>query len=151
MSPLEHLLRLNADQQRWGNAESTAERLLTLDPGSTEAAYHLAVAQFNQGELDAAKASIEQAVASGDAGSYTQIYRLQGDVQAAQADLAGAAEAYRVFLFVEPESAMAGVMRDQIADWETQLELQALGEYLQAGQWDEVDRQDEERAGASHG
>ena len=141
VSPLEHLLRLNAGQQRWGDAESTAERLLVLDPGSTEAAYHLAVVRFNQGKLAAAKASIEQAVASGDAGSYLQIYRLQGDVLAAQTDLAGAAEAYRAFLAAEPESVMAGVMRDQIVEWETQLELQALGEYLQAGQWDEVDRQ----------
>ena len=141
VSPLEHLLRLNAGQQRWAEAKSTARKLLALDTGNTEAAYHLAVSQFNQGDLDAAKVSIEQTVASGNAGTYPQIYRLQGDVLAAQADLAGAANAYRAFLVAQPDSAMAGVMREQIAEWEAQLELQALGEYLQVGQWDEVDRQ----------
>jgi len=141
VSPLEHLLRLNAGQQRWSEAESTARKLLALDTGNTEAAYHLAVAQFNQGNLDAAMVSIEQTVASGNAGTYPQTYRLQGDVLAAQADLVGAANAYREFLAAQPESAMADAIQGQIAEWETQLELQALGEYLQAGKWDDVDRQ----------
>jgi VWFA-related protein len=142
--PRLHLLRLAAREQSWPDVEITAQGLLALESRNPEAAYYLAVARFNQNNVDAAQQAIQQAVTAGKEADYPQIYRLQGDLSAAQGNFLAAANAYREFLTTEPDSPLAGVMRDQISEWETQTELLTLGEHLQAGRWDVLDRESED-------
>ena len=139
-SPKRHLMRLLADQQDWKKAEAAARGLSELRPGDGEAHYYLAVTQFNQAKFHSAGQAVDAALRAGHGSNYPALLRLKGDILAQQGESAGAAEAYREFLSLEPDSPLAGVMWDQIAEWETRLELLTLGDHLQAGRWGELDR-----------
>ena len=137
-SPRRHLMRLEAKGNRWEEAEKAAAWVADFDPLSAEARYVLAVARFNQGNLEAASEAVQQAVEDGQASGYPELLRLRGDILAALEDYQAASESYREFLDTDPDSPLAGAMREKIETWSTTAKLQAVDQDARLGKWPEV-------------
>ncbi len=137
-SPRRHLMRLEAKGNRWEEAEKAAAWVADFDPLSAEARYVLAVAQFNQEDLDAASETLQRAVTEDLASGYPDLLRLRGDILAAMEEFQAASESYREFLDAEPSSPLAGAMREKIETWSTTAKLQAVNQDARLGKWPEV-------------
>ena len=137
-SPRRHLMRLEAKGNHWEEAEKAAAWVADFDPLSAEARYVLAVARFNQGNLDAAAETVQRAVTEDLASGYPDLLRLRGDILAAMEDFQAASESYREFLDADPDSPLAGAIREKIETWSTTAKLQAVDQDARLGKWPEV-------------
>ena len=86
LNPLAHLARLEIEQQAWDGAKERASKLIDKDAERPDAHFYLATAEFNLGNLDAAKTAAETALAHDEEGRFVQTHQLMGLIHAGQGE-----------------------------------------------------------------
>jgi tetratricopeptide (TPR) repeat protein len=117
LRPYAPLIRLAVQDEDFEKVAELAERAVRLNPLSAELRYHLALAQYNLGDLEAARYSARRATEADDIAEQPQAYVLYGKILAREGDTAAAAEQYRRFLALNPNALAATELRLQLRAW----------------------------------
>ncbi len=118
MRPYGPLLKLTVAEKDWPAIESLTDAALEISPSWTQARYYLAVAQFSQGRDDEALASIETISKSEGAADYPQTHQMIGMIESKRGSFDQAAQSFRTYLELAPDSSSADQIRKQLNEWE---------------------------------
>ena len=118
MRPYGPLLKLTVAEKDWPAIESLTDAALDISPSWTQARYYLAVAQFSQGRDDEALASIETISKSEGAADYPQTHQMIGMIESKRGSFDQAAQSFRTYLELAPDSSSADQIRKQLNEWE---------------------------------
>jgi len=123
LRPYAPLIRIEIEEEDFTRAAELAAKAIRLNPLSAELRYHLALAQYNLGDLEAARYSIRRAVEADDIAEQPEAYVLYGKLLAQEGNTAAAAEQYRQFLALRPGAEIATGLRLQLRVWGEAAEL----------------------------
>ena len=119
LKPLNPLLKMALEDQRWNDAVRFAEQILRLNPFAAEVRFSQAVAQLNLGQMAAAQKSVLALQSADAAGRFPHSYHLLGTILARKGEFEPAAAAFRTYLEAQPNSPGAAELRQQLAQWES--------------------------------
>ena len=119
LKPLNPLLKMALEDQRWDDAVRFAEKILRLNPFATEVRFSQAVAQLNLGQMDVAEQSVLALQSADAAGRFPQSFHLLGTILARKGEFEPAVAAFRTYLEAQPNSPAAAALRQQLAQWES--------------------------------
>jgi tetratricopeptide (TPR) repeat protein len=117
VQPCLTLALLELKQGRMVEALTISERALAVIPDLVEALFYHASAHIALGNLREAEDSLRAAMASPDIEFFPRVYFLLGDVLARKGKLVEAAEHFRHYIDLEPDSKAAAAASDQLAQW----------------------------------
>jgi len=118
INPYTQLAALELQSRRWDAAANLTDRLASLDPSMTQAHYFNAVANYNLGKISLAEKSVRSALKHDDGNRFPQTHHLLGAILARQGNYPSAAEEFRNFLKLVPNSSATEQLRKQLAEWE---------------------------------
>jgi Tfp pilus assembly protein PilF len=114
--PYMQLAGMNAGWGAWPNVLVMTNKVIEIDPVGHPDAYFLnAFGHYNQKEIPEAETSARKAVELDKAHQFPRAALLLGDILKDKGDDKGAAEQYRNYLMLEPNSQQAGRLKDYIA------------------------------------
>lgn len=117
LRPYTPLIRLEIAEEDFARAAELADKAVRLNPLSGELRFHLALAKYMLGDLEAARYSIRRAVEADDIAEQPEAYVLHGKLLAQEGNTAAAAEQYRRFLTLRPNAEAATGLRLQLRAW----------------------------------
>ncbi len=117
LPPYVMLALMELQQNNMRGAAQFADRAVALAPDHAEANYYRAVAHSELGNLAAAEESIRRVQSGVEADRYPRTHFLLGNIHLQRGDVTAAAEAFRRYLELEPNSRAAAAVRRQLADW----------------------------------
>jgi Flp pilus assembly protein TadD len=117
VQPCLTLALLELKQGRMVEALTISERALAVIPDLAEALFYHASAHIALGNLREAEDSLLAAMASPDIEFFPRVYFLLGDVLARKGKLVEAAQHFRHYIDLEPDSKAAAAAADQLAQW----------------------------------
>lgn len=117
LPPYLPLMRLEMSQGRWKSVASLSSHALKLDPHTTEAEFHYAVASMYLGETAKAKKLAVSVQLGSRAAAFPLTHHLLGVIYAQEGNAAQAADEFRAFVRLQPDSPVAEDVRKQLADW----------------------------------
>lgn len=121
VGPWEELGFLACDDSKWEDAIRYLDQAVRLDPMDSPAAWYFnAVANYNLGHFDLAERSVRAALKLDSRGNPQADYLL-ALVLIARKDLAGGAEALRIFIASSPKTPNAESAKRELSHLETQL------------------------------
>jgi len=118
MRPYGPLLKLTLAEKDWPAIESLTDAALDISPSWTQARYYLAVAQYSQGHHDDALTTIEAVQKEEDAAQYPQTHQIIGMIHSERGSFQQAADSFRTYLELQPDSASSEQIRKQLNEWE---------------------------------
>ena len=118
------LARYELDAGRWEEASRYTRLLVRLEPEEPQVLYFDGVANFNSGQLDLAKASLNKLVVLGHAESYPMVYFFLAIIEGDNGNYAVAVEYLSMFLEIAPEESVPEELRKnaqhQLKIWQEQ-------------------------------
>jgi tetratricopeptide (TPR) repeat protein len=117
LRPYTPLIRVAAQEEDFERVVELAEQAIRLNPLSAELRFHLALAKYQLGDLEAARYSVRRATEADDIAEQPQAYVLYGRILAKEGNTAAAAEQYRRFLATRPDAPVATELRLQLRAW----------------------------------
>jgi Flp pilus assembly protein TadD len=118
VNPYMRLAMLDLRAQRWASAADVTGRVTQLNPYLGQAHYFNAIANYNLGKMDLAEKSAREAVKSDSSSRFPMMHQLLGAILARQGDFPSAAEEFRSYLKMSPDSQQADQIRKQLTEWE---------------------------------
>ena len=115
------------EEERWEDAAQLADDALQISPNHIKAHYFRAVANSRLGRVDAAEESALRVQGSNDVQNYPLVHYVLGWVMSQRGDFDSAADQFRYFLEIQPETRLAERLREQLSDWERQGLIQESG------------------------
>lgn len=114
------LAALNFQEHRWKESADAASRAIKLSSGGVRPYYFHAFSSFQAGDLDASRVSAEQIMKMGASKDYPIVHYIVGAVCLKHGDLQTAATEFQAFLDLQPDTPMAGSLREQLEAWKEQ-------------------------------
>ncbi len=108
------LARYELDAGRWEEASRYTQLLVQLEPDQPQVLYFDGVANFNSGQRELAEASLNQLVALGHSESYPMALFYLAVIEGDNQDYAVAADYFRNFLEIAPESEIPQQLRQDV-------------------------------------
>src|SRR5262249_48102789 len=118
VNPYLDLAALDLRASRWASAADITGKLVQLNPYQTQAHYFNAVANFYLGKMDVAEKSARTALEGDPNKRNPMMQQLLGAILARQGNFPLAAEHFRNYLKLSPDSPNADQVRKQLAEWE---------------------------------
>jgi Flp pilus assembly protein TadD len=118
INPYFQLAVLELRASNWNSAANLTNQLAQLNPQMGQAHYFNAIANFNLGKMDLAEKSVRSAMKTDETGRLPQTHHLLGAILARQGNFPSAAEEFRSYLKVAPNTSTAEQLRKQLAEWE---------------------------------
>jgi Tfp pilus assembly protein PilF len=111
---------LSLIELKLGNKEEAArlaDKVVSLNPGLTEAHFYAAMAHFMLGNLDRAGEAALMVKKQGGEQRYPRALVILGDYFAQKQDFAASAQAYQQYVELEPNTPMAEEARKRLEEW----------------------------------
>ena len=118
LGPYLPLLRMELQGKRWKEVDEVSTRLLRLNPGTAEARFYRAVANFNLGNLEVARQLAVEVQSGEDARRWPQVHHLLGMVYSNKGEFPLAAAEYKSYLRARHFGPVAEQIRRQLLEWE---------------------------------
>ncbi len=118
VNPYLQLATLDLRASRWSDAADITSRLAQLNPYIGQAHYFNALANYNLGKMDLAEKSARSALGSDASSRLPNVHHLLGAILAQRGNFPSAAEEYRSFLKLSPDSSNADDIRKKLTEWE---------------------------------
>jgi Tfp pilus assembly protein PilF len=118
VNPYLHLAAMDLRASQWAAAADITSRLTQMNPFLGQAHYFNAIANYNLGKMDLAEKSARSAMQSDSGNGLPMLHQLLGTILARQGNFPSAAEEFRSFLKLAPNSPNAEQLRKQLTDWE---------------------------------
>ncbi len=118
ISPYAQLAVIELRASRWKSAAEVTDQLMHLNPQMGQAHYFNAIANYNLGKMDVAEKSARSAIKTDEDGKNPEAHRLLGSILARRGEFPEAAERFRSFLQLMPNSSSAEQLRKQLTEWE---------------------------------
>lgn len=130
MSPYFALAQIELREKQWQEASRLTQKLIELDPGQSFGHYFHAVAEFNLGNLEPTRKSLEIVDKNGDAGRYVWTGYMLGVIYSREGRLSESANQFQRFLETEDIDSVPQSVREQVSNqlkqWEDQGLISAL-------------------------
>ena len=124
-SPRASLALIALEEERWEDAAQLADDALEISPSHIKAHYFRAMANSRLGRIEVAEASALRVQDSNEVQNYPLVHYVLGWVMSQRGDFDSAADQFRHFLEIQPETRLAERLGRQLADWEQQGLIQA--------------------------
>ena len=114
---------LSLIELKLGNKEESArlaDKVISLNPGLTEAQFYAAMAHFMLGNLDRAGEAALMVKKQGGEKAYPRVLVILGDYFAQKQDFASSADNYQQYVAIEPDTPMAEQVRKRLEEWKAQ-------------------------------
>jgi Flp pilus assembly protein TadD len=118
VNPYMQLAMIDLRASQWADAAEVTNRLTQLNPYIGRAHYFNAVANFNLGKMDLAEKAARSAVEKDADKTMPMAHQLLGAILARQGNFPSAADEFRSFLKLSPNSPQAEQIRKQLTEWE---------------------------------
>jgi len=119
VNPYVQLAMLDLRASQWASAADTTSRLVDLNPHLGQAHYFNAIANYNLGKIDLAEKAVRSAIKTDEGvNRVPMMHQLLGAILARQGKFPLAAEEFRSFLKLTPNSPSAQQIRKQLSEWE---------------------------------
>lgn len=118
LPPYEYAMKIALDRKDWKTLESLSDRYLELSPKSAETLLMGAVAAINLQNLSKANSLASRILDLGEANDLPLTYFLKAKVHERRAEFKMAAEYYRAFLCLSPNSETALQVETRLSEWE---------------------------------
>ena len=116
LSPYMGLASLAAREAKWPDVARFSDKVLELDGVDFPQAYFMSsVAHYNMGKFDVAEKNARKAQQLDTQHRFPRVELLLGEILYRKADYAGAAERFRSYLKLAPNSADAPKIQEQLA------------------------------------
>ena len=122
INPYGHLAKMAAMEKKWQESADFSNTLIRLNPYVSADAYFVSgIAHLNLQKLDVAEEHARQALKADAKGANPRIVHLLSVVLEQKQDLPGAAEQMRAYLKMDPDSNVAGEIRQRLGEVEKAL------------------------------
>jgi len=116
LPPYIQLTLIEMKAGRWDSAADTSNRLVQMNPYYSRAFLFNSIANFNRGKLDLAEQSARSAMKSD--GSNPTVHHLLASILSQKGSFPEAADEFRAYLKLSPQTETAGEVRKKLAEWE---------------------------------
>ena len=118
LPPYDYTMKIALNRKEWAQLESLTDRYLELSPKSAEARLMGTIAAVNLDNLAKANALASSILAMGEANDWPLTYFLMAKVHERRAEFKMAAEYYRAYLCLSPNSETARQIQTRLSEWE---------------------------------
>jgi tetratricopeptide (TPR) repeat protein len=117
IKPYLSLARLSLGERRWEESARLSSQVIELNPDVFRAHYMHGLACFYLGKIDAAEKSFRTVQNGPEAQNYPATHYTLGVMLAQRGEVSAAAAEFRVLLEIAPNASVAGEVRQQLAIW----------------------------------
>ena len=118
LPPYDYTMKIALNRKEWAKLESLTDRYLELSPKSAEARLMGTIAAVNLDNLPKANSLASSILAMGEANDWPLTYFLMAKIHERRAEFKMAAEYYRAFLCLSPNSETALQIQTRLSEWE---------------------------------
>ena len=118
LPPYDYTMKIALDRREWAKLEGLTDRYVELSPKSAEARLMGTIAAVNLDNLPKANALASSILAMGEGTDWPLTYFLMAKIHERRAEFKMAAEYYRAFLCLSPNSETASQIEKRLSEWE---------------------------------